>query len=85
VEIRLPVIPGVNDGENDLRQLGALIASLPGAPGVELLPYHRAATGKYERLNRDYPLPDVQPPSAERMQALQQALQAYGLVVKIGG
>jgi pyruvate formate lyase activating enzyme len=85
VELRLPIIPGVNDGEDDLRQLGTLIASLPGAPGVELLPYHRAATGKYERLNRDYPLLEVQPPSAERMQMLREALQAYGLVVKIGG
>lgn len=85
VELRLPVIPGVNDGAEDLRQLGTLIASLPGSPGVVLLPYHRAATGKYERLNRDYPLLEVQPPSAEHMQAVKQALQAYGLVVQIGG
>jgi pyruvate formate lyase activating enzyme len=85
VEIRIPVIPGVNDGAEDLRQLGTLIASLPGSPKVELLPYHRAATGKYERLNRDYPLPEVQPPSAEHMQAVKQALQVFGLVVQIGG
>lgn len=76
---------GVTDLEDDLRQLGELIASLPGSPRVELLPYHRAATGKYERLNWDYHLIDVQPPSVERMQALAQALQGYGLVVKIGG
>jgi pyruvate formate lyase activating enzyme len=85
VDIRLPVIPGVTDGEDDLRQLGAWIAGLPGSPRVELLPYHRAATGKYERLHRDYHLLDVQPPSAEHMQVLKQALQGYGLVVKLGG
>ena len=85
VILRVPVIPGVTDGEDELRQLGSFIAGLPGSPRVDLLPYHRAATGKYERLNRDYPLLDVLPPAPERMQFVAEALRSYGLMVKIGG
>lgn len=85
VILRVPVIPGVTDGEDDLRHLGSFIAGLPGSPRVDLLPYHRAATGKYERLNRDYPLLDVLPPAPERMQEVAEALRSYGLMVIIGG
>jgi len=85
VVLRVPVIPGVTDGEDDLRQLGSFISGLPGSPRVELLPYHRAAMGKYERLNRGYHLQEVMPPSPEQMQEVAEVLQSYGLVVKIGG
>jgi len=85
VIIRVPLIPGVNDNEEDLHQLGSFIARLPDLPKVDLLPYHRAAMGKYERLNRAYPLLDVMPPSPERVQAAVEILQRYGLSVKIGG
>jgi pyruvate formate lyase activating enzyme len=85
VFVRVPIIPGVTDGENDLHQLGSFIAGLPVIPRVELLPYHRAATGKYERLNRDYHLRDVLPPSTEQLQKVAEILQSHKLVVKIGG
>lgn len=85
VVVRVPVIPEISDTGDDLRQLGAFISSLPVLPRVELLAYHRAALGKYERLNRAYPLQDVMPPSPERMQAAAEVLQGFGLSVKIGG
>jgi pyruvate formate lyase activating enzyme len=85
VVVRVPIIPGVTDREDDLHQLGAFIAGLSAALRVDLLPYHRAATGKYERLNRDYHLLDVLPPDPEQMQKAAEVLQRYNLIVKIGG
>jgi pyruvate formate lyase activating enzyme len=85
VIVRVPIIPGVTDGEDDLHQLGAFIDGLPTLLRVDLLPYHRAATGKYERLNRDYHLLDILPPTPEQMQKAAEVLQSYHLIVKIGG
>jgi pyruvate formate lyase activating enzyme len=85
VIVRVPIIPGVTDGEDDLHQLGAFMASLSEPPRAELLPYHRAATGKYERLERDYHLREVLPPTAEHMQAVAEILRSYELMVQIGG
>lgn len=45
--IRVPLVPGVTDTEEDLIAIAAHVSALPQRPSVELLPYHRAAGGKY--------------------------------------
>jgi pyruvate formate lyase activating enzyme len=45
--IRVPLVPGVTDTEANLRAIARLVRALPRAPRVELLPYNRAAGGKY--------------------------------------
>lgn len=87
--LRVPVIPRVNDDEANWAELCALTARLPRIERVDLLPYHHAAAGKYDRLGRAYRLPDTQPPSAEHLDTLAQPLRECGLnhgfSVKIGG
>ncbi len=83
--VRIPLIPGVNDGPDDLAAAGALIARLPRRPPVDLLPYHRTAAGKYRRLGLPVPLPNTETPSAEAVVAAARRLSAYGLEVRIGG
>lgn len=48
--IRMPVIPGVNDTEEEIKRLGQLAASLPSCSQVHLLPYHNLGEGKREQL-----------------------------------
>jgi pyruvate formate lyase activating enzyme len=45
--VRVPLVPGVTDTEANLRAIARLVRALPGTPRVELLPYNRAAGGKY--------------------------------------
>jgi len=45
--IRVPLVPGVTDTEENLTRIAAHIAGLPTHPPVQLLPYNRAAGGKY--------------------------------------
>ena len=52
--IRVPIIPGVNDDEDNLEATAALIEGSPGLLRVELLPYHRTAGAKYPMLSREY-------------------------------
>jgi pyruvate formate lyase activating enzyme len=83
--VRVPIVPGVNDDEDAIRQIGAFAAALPHLSGVSLLPYHRAGVEKYRRLHQAYKLPQTRPPSDERMSELVRTLQGFGLQVKIGG
>ena len=45
--IRVPLVPGVTDTDENLRAIAARVGALPARPRVELLPYNRAAGGKY--------------------------------------
>jgi len=80
--LRMPVIPGVNDDEVNIRQTGEFVAALPCAHSLELLPYHHAAMSKYAGLGQEYPLPDTRPPSEERLGQIAEILRACGVQVK---
>ena len=82
--IRVPVIPGVNDDADNIRQLGGFLAGLPGVNRVELLPYHAAATGKYQGLDRSYTLEGLKSPVTGELEGLAALLRRDGLQVKIG-
>ena len=83
--IRVPVIPGFNDSEQEIADIAAFAASLPRVRELHLLPYHRMGRDKYDGLNRPYSMGDVLPPTAERMEQLKQTAQRYGLITRIGG
>lgn len=83
--IRVPIIPGVNDDDENLQAVGQFCAELPHLERVDILAYHHSAVGKYKRLNRPYLLPDTRPPSPERMEEIAHLLEKKNLIVKIGG
>jgi pyruvate formate lyase activating enzyme len=83
--LRMPVIPEINDGEQNLRRVAALAAGLPGVERIDLLPYHPSAAGKYERLDLTYALHQTQTPSEERMQEIASLFARYPLNVRIEG
>ncbi len=76
--IRIPLIPGINDDNENLQQTGAFLASLPNVPQVELLPYHNIAEGKYAGLGMDYRL-KIRPPEAEHVKKCGSVLAEFGL------
>lgn len=84
VWIRLPIIPGVNDDEENIEKTGAFISSL-NLRDVFLLPYHTIAMDKYTRLGKIYQLSALQPHSDKQMEDVSQKLKAFGLNVKVGG
>ncbi|HEX2949284.1 MAG TPA: radical SAM protein [Armatimonadota bacterium] len=47
VVVRVPLIPGVTDTDENLTAIADLACNLPHPPHVNLLPYNRAAGGKY--------------------------------------
>jgi pyruvate formate lyase activating enzyme len=85
IAVRVPIIPGINDDDETVRQMGMFAAALPHLSSVSLLPYHQAGVEKYRRLHLDYKLPGIRPPSDKRMSEIAHILQGFGLQVKIGG
>jgi pyruvate formate lyase activating enzyme len=85
VEVRVPVIPGVTDGENNLRAMAALAAGIEGVTGVALLPYHASARAKYTGLGREYRMGDVASPTDAAMGKARKVFEDAGLATKVGG
>jgi len=83
--VRIPLIPGVNDDQENLRATARFVAGLPSRPRVDLLPYHRLGVDKYHRLGRTYHLPDVDSPGQEEVLLAAQLLEEAGLHVTIRG
>jgi pyruvate formate lyase activating enzyme len=85
VQVRLPLIAGVNDDVANLQAVGAFVAGLPGVDAVDLLPYHGAAAGKYRKLNLPYKGEHFAPAPPESLRGAMTILQQCGLAVRIGG
>jgi pyruvate formate lyase activating enzyme len=85
VVLRVPIIPHLNDDEENLRQIGALVSRYPNITQVDILAYHKLGIDKYERLNSPNPMPETDPPSADEMAAIKCLLESFGLKVTIGG
>lgn len=85
VRIRVPVIPGVTDDENNVREIVRFAKTLTSIEGVDLLPFHRIGLGKYNRLGITGHLAGIAPPTPQRMNAIEALVLAAGLPVSTGG
>lgn len=79
VVIRVPVIPGINDSEEELGGIARFVASLDSSLHVDLLPYHRFGERKYEMLGMDYALRDTSPPDDAAKEGYLKIMECYGL------
>jgi pyruvate formate lyase activating enzyme len=52
--IRIPLVPGVTDTPKNLEAIASLASGLQNLQRVDLLPYNRAAGGKYAACGRDF-------------------------------
>jgi pyruvate formate lyase activating enzyme len=79
VRIRVPLIPGITDTDENLRGIFAFMREV-GLGTVELLPYNPAAAAKYEWLGRQYTLDD-RAAGDGGLASAQQLAREYGLQV----
>lgn len=76
--IRIPVVPGFNDTEENFQASGRFLKKLRPLE-VNLLPFHRLGGSKYEQLGLDYKYSQVPSPSEETMLAAKRIFEAAGL------
>ncbi len=84
VRARIPIIPGVNDDDRNLRQTGEFLSRI-GIRDVNVLPYHSMGSDKYSRLQKEYLLKDLKAPTDDTMKRVTRVLSSLGLNVKTGG
>ncbi len=86
INIRIPLIGGVNDDEENITETARFIASLQGKKiAVNLLPYHKIAMTKYQKLGRGEEFVSLEEPTQGRQQEAMDILREHGIEVNIGG
>jgi len=83
IRIRRPMIPGVNDGEDEMRALAALALEL--GLGIDLLPYHDDAEDKYLKRRKPYRLAGLAAPESSSVVECAKILSGLGVQARIGG
>ena len=80
VLFRAPLIPGINDGRQNIQETADFVRSLEGSRrAVQLMPYHRLGRGKYESLDRPYRLSRLVSPKPEQVEQARQIFVANGV------
>ncbi len=79
---RFPLIPGCNDSNENISATGDFVFGV-GLTQIDILPYHRLGTGKYTRLEMEYPLTDAQPYSETQINSIKSILEDRGLEVRV--
>jgi pyruvate formate lyase activating enzyme len=86
VIIRVPLIPGINDSEDELRNIARIAAgSLKDSVRVNVLPYHKFGLGKYQMLDRKYRLEELNTQTDAEIQSARQIFESFGLECEIEG
>lgn len=81
--IRIPLIPGINDDESNLRQTAEFISGLKGVTSVEIMGYHEIGLSKYQALDLPYRLKEIHPPSIAQIQEAASSFNNIGIPVKV--
>lgn len=79
VWLRYVLVPGLTDGEDDMRRTAEFCAGLGNVSRADVLPFHQMGRYKWTRLNIPYTLEDAQPPSIEDVERGIAVFRAAGL------
>jgi len=85
IEIRYPLIPGMNDDEADLLRMFAFLKTLKNNPPVSVLPYHKIGSHKYSRFGIEHKMGGVEEPSKEHIEHIKKLFETAGFEITVGG
>ncbi|UYI45938.1 glycyl-radical enzyme activating protein [Vibrio natriegens] len=85
VTVRVPVIPGFNDNEEEIQAIGEFAQLMSNVDTIHLLPYHNYGENKYALLGRIYPLQDTASNPDEKIRQLKHKVESMGFACHIGG
>ena len=79
--VRIPIIPGINDDNENIELCGSFLATLPHLDGVELMPYHEIGIAKYQALGMNYRMENTISPTNEQIRKVEELLSGHHLSV----
>ncbi len=80
--IRIPLIPNINDRDEDILDFSAVLTSMKQIQKIQLIPYHRYGVGKYTSLGIAYKLADTLPAPAEKIKHIADLFLEQGIRVE---
>ena len=83
--LRVPLVPGVNDDDDELAGMAQLASTLKAVRQVSVLPYHKLGRDKRERLGLPLLDPDLGAPRPERIRSAVAHFERAGIETLIGG
>ncbi|GJM60419.1 pyruvate formate-lyase-activating protein [Persicobacter diffluens] len=81
--LRYVLVPGWSDQPEHIEALGQHFKDYQSIEKIELIPYHKLGVNKWEVLNMEYELKDVEPPTQESIEEAAEILRKYFKEVKI--
>ena len=81
IRIRVPVITGANDSDENFIEMAEFLSSLNNIEGVEPLPYHSLGAGKLESLGKDTAGRIFETPGKDRMNFIRSIFADAGFKV----
>lgn len=86
INIRIPLIEGINDDEYNILESARFIASLKGEKKkINILPYHNIAQQKYKKLGKEFNNDDMAEPGKDNLETIITQFSTFGLNARIGG
>ncbi|WP_328325721.1 pyruvate formate-lyase-activating protein [Kribbella sp. NBC_00382] len=79
VWLRFVLVPGLNDAPAEVEALADFVADLGNVERVDVLPFHKLATPKYEAMGIAFPLIDRPVPTLDQAAAVRAIFTARGL------
>lgn len=70
--IRHVIVPGITDSNEHLEKLKDIIMKIKNVEKIEFLPYHTIGINKYEALNYEYKLKNIEPMDKARCKMLEE-------------
>lgn len=80
VQVRIPLIPNFNIDKKSVYEISEQLNSV-GISQVELLPFHRLGSAKYEALGLDYLYKNYQPLSKDKLDEIKNQYSKYFKVI----
>lgn len=85
VQIRFPLIPTINDSLDDLEKIATYLNQFKSIKNINILPYHRIAHGKYEKLQIENKMKEIREPEKKEIDSVKLFFEQFGLNAIIGG
>jgi pyruvate formate lyase activating enzyme len=85
IAIRIPIIPTINDDDENIEKTIKFISGLKNVESVDLLPFHSMMADKYRRLKMPFLVGDIKEPSQESMEHLRKRFEVLNIEIDVGG
>ena len=83
IYIRVPVIPGYNDSQENIEATCMFARSLSSLAEIDLMPVHHLGKARYDSLGRPYPISESLHVPDSTLQKIKQLVQSYAIKCRI--